>query len=213
VLRPCHGECPFQPAGRVPHTATLVGRYKRGGIHQPTDRVVRLPVGHQIRPVTDGRVWRPMDREVRQLTDSSAAFPQPGKCGSPGPLFSCSLCENPALCRRGDRGWAATAFSPAVARRAFARRRVMDAQCAQPATARLPPCGLEPSGGGPSPRLREARRRVGGSVDAPDGFFTTPAGGGNKDSTNSLPRSFDNVQRLGGCDSKQTSSQSSTVRS
>jgi hypothetical protein len=53
-------------------------------------RGTRQPVGRQIRPVTDGRVWRPMDhgvrqpadrevrqltdREVRQLTDSSAAF-------------------------------------------------------------------------------------------------------------------------------------------
>jgi hypothetical protein len=34
------------------------------------------------------------------------------------------------------RGWPATALSPAGAGRAFARRRVMDAQGAQPATAR-----------------------------------------------------------------------------
>ena len=46
----------------------------------------------------------------------------------------------------------------------------MDAQGAQHATARLPPCGPEPSGGGPSPRLREARRRVRGSLP---GFLTT----------------------------------------
>jgi hypothetical protein len=50
-------------------------------------------------------------------------------------------------------------------------------------------------------------------VDAPDGFFSTLPGGAKKDSTNSLPRTFDKVQDLGGCDSKQTSSQSSTVRS
>jgi hypothetical protein len=62
VLRPWHGECPFQPSGRAPHIATLAGGYKRRGIRQPTDCVVRQP------------------------TDSSAAFPRARKMWKLPPL-------------------------------------------------------------------------------------------------------------------------------
>ena len=50
MLRPWHGECPFQPAGRVPHIATLAGRYKRGGIRQPMDSSTAMLATAATRP-------------------------------------------------------------------------------------------------------------------------------------------------------------------
>jgi hypothetical protein len=154
-----------------------------------SDGVPRTPA---IGDARDRRGWTavPMDfigtwagpsprlREARRRARGSAGLLtlSPRPLGGEGvPLSRCTSSGGGRV--RGPPGCSPLALAPFGERvdrrpdalhrdvgRAFARRTVMDAQGAHPATARLPPCGPEPSGGGPSPRLREARRRARGSA-------------------------------------------------
>jgi hypothetical protein len=70
-----------------------------------SDRQSETPqIGEGVRQPVSGRVWRPTDREVRQLTDSSAAF---------RPVCEASIgrCHVPEKSRRGGQNAGSTSLT------------------------------------------------------------------------------------------------------